>query len=114
MVVAGRDLQRSSGPNSLLKQGYPEPGAQRHGQEASEYIQGQRLYSLSGQPVPLLGHPQSKNVFSHIQRKAPVFQGVPIASGMLMGTHLHPLCTLPSGILYISKILPSLQFSRLE
>jgi len=73
--------------NSLLKQGYLEPVAQGCVQTAFEYLQGWRLHNLSGQPVPVLGHPDSKKVFPDVQRQPPVFQLVPIASGP--GTRHH-------------------------
>lgn len=42
-----------------------------HIQMAFEYLQGCRLYNLSGQPVLVLSHSHSKNVFPHEQRKLP-------------------------------------------
>jgi len=62
MAEAGSDLWRSSGLTLLLKQGYLEPVAQD--QMEFEYLQGGRLYNLSGQPVPALSHPHSKKVFA--------------------------------------------------
>ena len=59
MAEVGRDLWRSSGPTPLLKQGHPEQAAQDCVQMAFEYLQGWRLHSLPGQPVPVLGHPLS-------------------------------------------------------
>ena len=38
------------------------------------------LHNLPGQPVPVLGHPHSKKVFSDVQKESPVFQFVPIDS----------------------------------
>ena len=57
MVEVGRDLRRSSGPTTLLKQGHLDPVAQDHVQAASEYLQGWSLQNLSGQPVVVLSHP---------------------------------------------------------
>jgi len=59
MVEVGRDLQRPPGPTPLLKQGHLELIAQDCVQTASEYLQRWRLHKLSGQPVPVLGHPHS-------------------------------------------------------
>ena len=80
MVEAGRDLWRSSGPTPLLKQGHLGQVASDHVQIAFEYLQGWRLHNLSGQPVPVLGHPHSKKVFPDVQREPPVLQFVPTAS----------------------------------
>ena len=66
MAEVGRDLCRSSAPTSLLRQGHPEPVAQDHLQ-TFKYIQERRLHNLSGQPVPLLGHPHSEKVFHDVQ-----------------------------------------------
>jgi len=52
----------------LLKQGHLELLAQDHVQVASEYLQGWRLQRLSGQPVPVLGHPHNEKVFLGVQR----------------------------------------------
>ncbi|KAK4827068.1 hypothetical protein QYF61_013709 [Mycteria americana] len=54
MVEVGRDLLRSSSPIPLLKQGQLDQTAQDHVQLGFEYLQGWRLYKLSGQPVPYL------------------------------------------------------------
>jgi len=48
VVEVGRDLQRSSGPTLLLKQGHLKPVAQDCVQVAFEYLQGWRLHNLSG------------------------------------------------------------------
>jgi len=60
MVVAGRDLWRSSSPNPLPKQGHLQQAAQDLVQAGFEYLQRRRLHNLPGQPVPVLRHPQSK------------------------------------------------------
>ena len=87
MVEVGRHLQRSSGPSPLLKQGHLQPAAQDHVQVAFEYLQGWRIHSLPGQPVPVLGHSYSKKVFPNAQREPLVFQFVPTASGPVTGQH---------------------------
>jgi len=46
-----------------------------------EYLQGGRLHNLSGQPVPVLGHPHSKKVLLNVLRGPPIFPFVPITSG---------------------------------
>ena len=61
----------------LLKQGHLEPVAQGHVQTDFEYLQGWRLCSLSGQPVPVLSHLHSEKVFPSVQREPPVFHFVP-------------------------------------
>ena len=81
------DLWRSCSPKPLLKQGHPEPVAQDRVQTAFEYIQGWRLHNLSGQPVPVLCHPQSEAVFPDVQREPPVLQLLPITSGPVTWNH---------------------------
>ena len=71
----------------LLKQGLLQLVAQEHVQMAFEHLQGWRLHNLSGQPVPVLGHPHSEKVFPDAQREPPVFQCVPIVSGPVTGHH---------------------------
>ena len=39
----------------------------------------EEIFSLSGQPFPVLCHPRGKEVHSHICMELPVFQFVPIA-----------------------------------
>ena len=120
MVDVGRDLQRSSGPIPLLKQGHLEPVAQECDQMASEHLQGWRPHNLLGQPVPALSQPYSEKVFPHVQREPPVFQFVPIASGPVTAYHWKEpgsifFATSLQVFLYIDKILPSsLLFSRLN
>ena len=51
--------------------------------------------TISGQPVPVLGHPHSEKVFPDVQREPPVFQSVPIAPGPVTGHHWkEPGCLL--------------------
>ena len=66
MVEVGRHLLSSSSPNALLKQGQLQQVAQDHVQSGFEYLQGWRLHNLSGQPIPVSGHPHGKNVFSYV------------------------------------------------
>lgn len=54
-------------------------------QMAFEYLQGQRLLNLSGEPMPVLSHPHGKNVFSDIQTTPLVFHFVPRASDPVTG-----------------------------
>jgi len=63
MVGFGRDLWKSSSPTPMLKQVHLEQTAQDCIQVGLEYLQRRRLHSLSGQPVPVLRHPHSKEVF---------------------------------------------------
>jgi len=63
----GRDLCRSYSPTPLPKQGHLQQAAQDHIYVGFEYLQIRRLHNLSGQPVPVLHHPQSKQVLLHVQ-----------------------------------------------
>jgi len=74
-------------------------------QTGFDYLYGWRLYSLPGQ----LSH--CKILFPDVQREAPVFQVVPIASGPVTGHHSKKpgsIFIAPSlqVFLYIGKILP--------
>ena len=60
MVGIGRDLCGSSSPTPLPKQGHLEQFAQELVQAGFEYLERRRIHNLSGQPVPVLGHPQSE------------------------------------------------------
>lgn len=86
IVGAGTDLWRSSSPAPMLKQVHLEQLAQDYVQEGFECLQ-RRLHSIYGQPVQVLCHTQSEEVFPHIQRKPSVFQFVPIASCPVAGDH---------------------------
>jgi len=68
MVGPGRDLWRSSSPTPLLKQGHLEQAAKVLFQVGLEYLQRRRLNNPSGQPVPGLCHPQSKECFPHVHK----------------------------------------------
>jgi len=63
MVEVGRDLCGSSSPTPLLKQDCLKQAAQDLVQAGLEYLQRRRLHNLSGQPVLVLHHPQSEEVF---------------------------------------------------
>lgn len=54
MVEVVRDIWRSFGPRSLLKQGHLEQIAQNHVQMAFQCLQGWRFHILSGQAFPVL------------------------------------------------------------
>ena len=71
MFGVGRDLCGSSSPTPLGKQGHLEQAAQDHVQAGFEYLQ-RRLPSPSGQPVPGLHYPQSKEVLPHVQMELPL------------------------------------------
>lgn len=71
MVGVWRDLWKSPGPATLLKQVELQRVTQDSPQVAGEDLQGRRLHSPSGQTVLVLNHPHSK-VFPHIQMKLPV------------------------------------------
>jgi len=67
MEGVGRDLCGSSGPTPLPKQDHLEQAAQDLVQAGLEYLQRRRIHNLSGQPVPVLCHPQREEVLPHGQ-----------------------------------------------
>ena len=83
MVGVGRGLWDSSSP----KQFHLEQAAQDCVQVGFEYLQRRRIHSCSGQPVPVLCHPQSKEVLPHVQMELPMLQFVPIAPCPVAGHH---------------------------
>ena len=87
MVGVGRDLWGSSGPIPLPKQGHLQQAAQDLVQVGFEDLQRRRLHSPSGQPGPVLRHPQSEEVPPHVQLELPVPQFVPIAPCPVTGHH---------------------------
>jgi len=86
MVEVGRDLWGSCSPTSLPKQGHLHQAAQDCVQVGFEYLQRRRLCSLPGQPVPVLHHPQSKEV-PRVQLELPRLQFVPVAPCPVAGHH---------------------------
>ena len=56
----------------LLQQGHPEQGARGCVQVTFGDLQGGDP-TASGQPVPLLRHPHSREMFPGVQREHPVF-----------------------------------------
>jgi len=62
MLGVGRDLWGSSSPTPLPKQGHLEQVVQELVQVGFEYLQRRRLHNPSGPLVPVLRHPQSKEV----------------------------------------------------
>jgi len=87
MVGVGRDLWGRSGPIPRLKQVPLEQAAQDCIQAGFEYLQRRRLHNASGQPVPVLRHPQSEEVLPHVQMELAVLQFVPIAPCPVAGHH---------------------------
>jgi len=85
MVGVGRDLWRSSSPTPLPKLVHLEQAAQDLIQAGFEYLQRRRLHSPPGQPVPVLCHPQSKEVLPHVQMELSVLQFVPVAPCLVTG-----------------------------
>ena len=63
-----------------------KPAAQDRVLMAFEYHLGRRLHNLSGPPVRVFSHPQSKKAFPQIQTELPGFQFVLIASCPVTGT----------------------------
>lgn len=85
---------------SLCKAGSPRAGSTGC-QVGFKYLQRMRLHNPSGQSVPVLCHPYSKEVPPHTQPEFPVIQFVPFASRCwtkLKRDWLHPLSTLSSDI----------------
>jgi len=78
MLGDGKDLCGPSSPTPLLKQGHLQQAAQDFVQADLEYLQRRRIHTLSGQPVPVLRHPQSEEVLPHVQTELPMLQFVPI------------------------------------
>lgn len=66
MVGIGRDLWRSSDPTPLIEQGDPEQVVQDGIQDGGFGISREGDSNLSGQPVPGVRHPQSKELSSHV------------------------------------------------
>jgi len=87
MVGVGKDLCGSSSPTPLPKQGHLQQAAQDRVQADFEYLQRRRLHNLPGQPVPVLHHPQRKQVLPHVQTELPVLQFVLIAPCPVAGHH---------------------------
>jgi len=87
VVGVGRHLCGSSSPTLLPKQGHLQQAAQDRVQEGLEYLQRRRLHNLSGQPVPVLRHPQREEVLPHVQMELPLLQFVPIAPCPVAGHH---------------------------
>lgn len=86
---------------SSSAKGHLEAVVLDHTQMAFEHLQGWRCCSLSGKPMPVLSCPHGEEVSPGIERKLPVFQFVPIASGQcapLRRAWLHLLCTPLSAI----------------
>ena len=71
----------------LPKQNHPEQVAQDRFQVGLEYLQGRRIHNLSGQPVPVLCHPQREEVLPHVQLELPLLQFVPVAPCPVAGHH---------------------------
>jgi len=87
MVGVGRDLWGSSSPTPLPKQGHLQQAAQDLVQEGLVYLQRRRHHNPSGQPVPVLHHPQNEEVLPHVQMELPMLRFVPIASCPVTGHH---------------------------
>ena len=88
MVEVGRDLWRSSGPTSLLKQGHLELVVQDQVQMINISRKGDSTTSL-GSLCQCSWHCVCalSKVFRYVQREPPVLQFVPIASCPVTGHH---------------------------
>ena len=87
MVRVRRELWRSSSPAPLPELVYLEQAAKDIVQAGFEYLQRRRLHSLSGKPVPVLCHPQMKEVLPRVEVELPIFQFVPIVPCSVAGNH---------------------------
>lgn len=63
MIEVGRDSWKSPQPPPLLKQGHLEPPAHDRVQTVFEDLQGFRLHSIPGHPVPVPIHPNMEKGF---------------------------------------------------
>jgi len=87
MVGVGRNLRGSSSPTPLSKQGHLEEAAQDRVQVSFEYVQRRRIHNLPGQLIPVLRHPQSREVLPHVQMEVAMLQFVPVAPCSVTGHH---------------------------
>ena len=103
MVRVRRDLWGSPSPTPLPKQGHLQQTAQDLVQAGFEYVQRRRIHNLPRQPVPMLHHPQSKEVPLRVQMELPTLQFVPVAHCPVAGHQcLHSKYT-PEGTVVSSK-----------
>jgi len=111
MAGVGRDLCGSSGPTPLPKQAHLEQAAQDRIQAASQYLQRRRLHSTSGQPVPELCQPRSKEVLPRVQMELPMLQFVSTAPCPLTGNYWKqsgPILLTPTLKIFVSLLkIPS-------
>ena len=87
MLGVGRDLCGSSSSTPLPKQALLQQAAQDFVQAGLEYLQRRRIHNPSGQPVPVLRHPQSEEVLPRVQTQLPMLQFVPIDPCPVAGHH---------------------------
>ena len=87
MLGVRRDLCGSSSPTPLPKQGHLQQAAQDLVQVGLEYLQRRRLQKPSGQPVPVLHHPQSEEVLPRVQVELRMLQLMPVAPCPVAGHH---------------------------
>jgi len=71
----------------LPKQGHLQKAAQDCIQAGFEYLQGRKIHNPSGEPVPVLCHPQREEVPPPVQMELPMFQFVPVAPCPVTGHH---------------------------
>lgn len=91
-------LEGTSGdhpPQAPAKAGSLQEDAQGSFLAGFERLQ-RRLHNLIGQPVPVLCHPHSENILSHVQIEIPVFQFVPGAPCSVTGNHQKEPGPMPS------------------
>ena len=90
----------SPSPILLLQTGSPRTHSPGSYLVVFEYLHRRRLRNLSGQPVPVLCHPHSKEVISHVQMELSLLQFGPTAS-FPVSRHL---CKQPGPILLIPSL----------
>lgn len=101
MVESGKDLWRSPGPTTLLRQSHIAAVGKNCVQVSSEPPQGWWLHNLLGQPwVLVFGHPQSEKVFAAVWRNLLCFSLWPLTLVLSLDTtkSLAPSSLYPPGI----------------
>lgn len=106
------EVRRVIWSNLLLEKSHVEHIAQDCIHMAFEYLQQWRLHSFPWQPVPVLCHPQSKNMFLDVQKEPlcllPLVLGTRSRSLSLSSYSYHQV------LAHIAKIPLSLLFSKLN
>lgn len=105
------------GPSPLLKRGHLETIAQDHVRMAFEDLQEGRPYNLSGQHLPVLGHPHSEKVLLDVQIQLLVFNLCPLLLFLSLNKtekNLAPVSLHPAFRYTLVRSALNLLFSRLN